>query len=256
VGNTSAAQGGIWNNAAGGNWGIPTNWSANSLPDGVDTQATFGSVIAASRTVSVDNNVTVGTLLFDNANAYTLSGSSSITLATTGGAASVTVNNGSHTIASPLVLSAANTTFAVTPAASVLTVSADLSAGASAITKTGAGTVQFKNVRAASLNVSGGTVAILADGTAAGVSKVTTLTLGAGAKLDLRDNKLITAGAVGTLSGNTYSDVTGLIQSGRNAGVSGKWSGSGIVTSQTLATTGNLTSIGVATAAQAKGISF
>src|SRR6185503_17777449 len=45
--------------------------------------------------------------------------------------------------------------------------------------------------------------------------------------------------------------VTPLIASGRNGG---GWGGSGIVTSQTQALSGNFTSIGVATAAQVKGI--
>src|SRR5205823_13689242 len=60
-------------------------------------------------------------------------------------------------------------------------------------------------------------------------------------RIDLQDNKLITTNAIGTLgSGNTYTGVTGLIQSGRNGG---GWNGSrGIVTSQTDATSGNFTS--------------
>jgi autotransporter-associated beta strand protein len=71
-------------------------------------------------------------------------------------------------------------------------------------------------------------------------------------KLDITDNKLITTSAIGTLgSGNTYSGVTGLIQSGRNGG---NWSGIGVVTSQTQAMTSSVTSIGVATASQVKGI--
>jgi autotransporter-associated beta strand protein len=72
-------------------------------------------------------------------------------------------------------------------------------------------------------------------------------------RLDLTDNKLITTSAVGSVTapGTTYSGVSGLIQSGRNGG---NWSGNGIVTSQSAATTGSLTSIGIATAAEAKAI--
>jgi len=98
-------------------------------------------------------------------------------------------------------------------------------------------------------------VQLSGEGTPPAVSHVTSLSVAPGAVLDLTSNKLITASAVGMLgSGNTYTGVTGLIQSGRNGGASGKWTGSGIVTSQTLATSGNLTGIGVATAAQAKDI--
>jgi hypothetical protein len=76
--------------------------------------------------------------------------------------------------------------------------------------------------------------------------------VGSSGRLDIQDNKIITASSVGTLgTGNTYTGVTGLIQSGRNGG---GWTGSGIVTSQTAATSGSLASIGIATAAQVKGI--
>jgi hypothetical protein len=78
-----------------------------------------------------------------------------------------------------------------------------------------------------------------------------TVSLAAGTKLDLSDNKLITSGAVGLYTGGHYTGITGLIESGRNGG---GWGGSGIVTSQNPAITGSLTTIAVATAAQAKGI--
>src|SRR5205814_523089 len=97
-----------------------------------------------------------------------------------------------------------------------------------------------------------GTLQVMPNGQGVGVSKVAALSVANGAKLDLTDNKLITSSAGGTLgTGNTYSGVTGLIQSGRNGG---GWGGSGIVTSQTSATTSNFTSIGVATAQQVKGL--
>jgi hypothetical protein len=76
------------------------------------------------------------------------------------------------------------------------------------------------------------------------------ITINAG-RLDIQDNKIITTMPVGIFNGSTYSDVTGLIESGRNGG---GWTGSGIVTSQSSATSGNSTSIGIATASQVKGI--
>jgi hypothetical protein len=71
-----------------------------------------------------------------------------------------------------------------------------------------------------------------------------------GGKLDLTDKKLISStDAVGSATGGVYSDVSGLIQSGRTT--SSNWSGGGIVTSQTQATNAsNYTSIGVASGAQ------
>src|SRR5205823_3993505 len=85
--------------------------------------------------------------------------------------------------------------------------------------------------------------------TAGGVSRVRLLSMTPGAQLDLTNNSLVITGQpVGTLSGSTYAGVTGLIQSGRNGG---NWNGSGIVTSSAG---GILTTLGVASAAQAKNI--
>src|SRR5207249_4485290 len=60
-------------------------------------------------------------------------------------------------------------------------------------------------------------------------------------------------GTLGTLSGNTYTNITGLIQSGRNGGppATGNWTGNGIVTTSA---SGNFTTLGVAKASAALGI--
>src|SRR5205807_6777507 len=69
------------------------------------------------------------------------------------------------------------------------------------------------------------------------------------------DNKLITRNAIGTLSsGNTYTGISGAIQSGRNGNSLPLWDGKGLVTTMTDATTSNYTTLGVATAAQVKNI--
>ena len=81
--------------------------------------------------------------------------------------------------------------------------------------------------------------------------KMPALSIAAGGKLDLSNNQLVTASPVGSWDGSAYTAVTGLIQSGR---ATGNWSGSGIITSRTDATTSSLTTLGIATAAQATGI--
>jgi hypothetical protein len=125
-----------------------------------------------------------------------------------------------------------------------------LSGGGSSTVSGGTLTANF--IRQNSLTVTTpGVVAINASGANANTSRVNSLTVTG--KLDLRDNKLIVNnGTIGTLSGATYTGLTGLIQSGRNGG---NWSGNGIITSQTLATAAGLTSIGIATAQQVKGLS-
>jgi hypothetical protein len=111
-----------------------------------------------------------------------------------------------------------------------------------------AGTVSRNN-----LTIAGGLVTMAATG-GAKVLQAQTLDINAGGKLDIGNNKVIVnlPLSVGTLgSGNTYTGVTGLIQSGHNGGA---WNGPGIMTSQSAAATSTFTSIGVATAAQVKGI--
>jgi hypothetical protein len=76
---------------------------------------------------------------------------------------------------------------------------------------------------------------------------------GSGSKLDIGNNKVIVvSGNVGTFgTTNTYSGLTGLIATGRNGG---GWTGGGIITTQTDATTSSFTSVGIATAQEVKGL--
>jgi hypothetical protein len=111
-------------------------------------------------------------------------------------------------------------------------------------------TLTVNHARQSTLTV-GGTVVVRPSAGASGVSRIDVLTIAVGGRFDLQDNKLITPSPVGTFNGTFYTDVSGLIRSGRNGG---GWTGSGIVTSQSSATSGNFTSIGVATAAQVKGV--
>jgi len=99
----------------------------------------------------------------------------------------------------------------------------------------------------------GGLLRLGASGNGSRFIQVQTLTIGAGARLDIGDNKLILKDAIGSWTGSAYTGVTGVIVSGRNGG---NWSGNGIVTSQSFATTSNFTSIGVASASDVRGIPF
>jgi hypothetical protein len=119
----------------------------------------------------------------------------------------------------------------------------------STITVLGGGSIAFGN----SNHVAGLTVNSTATATLnAGNNKTLRAdALSVAGRLDLKDNRLITPAAVGSATGGVYNGISGLIQSGRNGG---NWSGNGIVT--TMAGAADLTSIGVATAAQAKGIAF
>ncbi len=110
----------------------------------------------------------------------------------------------------------------------------------------------------ATINVGSGAVATATENpTPATTNKViNTTTVGTIAgKLDLTNNKLITTTAIGTVSGGIYTpgSILGLVQSGRAGGT---WTGNGIVTSETNAASPHvLTTLGVATGADVKGIS-
>ena len=231
-----------WNVNASGDWSSAGHWSG-AVPNSGGFIANFGPAITAARTVTTNVPRTLGAITFDSSNSYTIAGTGTLTIA--GGA--IGVRSGSHTVSVPLALSR-NTTIDVS-GGSVLTITQQLAAAAGlALTKAGPGTLSVKNVRAAELSINNGTVAVASNGGAGGTSRVQALTIAAGTKLDLTNNKLIVAsGDVGTSDGVNYSGLTGLIQSAHNAGA---WSGSGIATSQADALAG-LTSLGIATAEQA-----
>jgi autotransporter-associated beta strand protein len=101
------------------------------------------------------------------------------------------------------------------------------------------------------VTVSGGTLELTTGGGNNRVIHTPSIAVTGTGRLNIQDNKLVTATPVGTTTGTTYDGISGMIQSGRNGG---GWTGSGIVTSQTDATTSNFTSIGVATGQQVKGL--
>lgn len=96
-----AACQGSWNVDSDGNWSTPSNWTP-CVPNGQDDKATFGPVITAPRTITLDISPTVTFLNFNNSQSYTLIPSGTNTLIldqqSTGGRATITVANGSHFI--------------------------------------------------------------------------------------------------------------------------------------------------------------
>ena len=209
-----------------------------------------------------------------------------------GGKISAAANS---TLASPLQISGAGGEISCASATLNLNAAVAIDAGAQ-LTKTGAGTLQINGslssgaaaqltVSAGTLNLNsdgGGNLAITANSTtnfgatqhlaSLSVGIGATATLGAGgtkaivagvvsvsgasSRLDLKDNKLITHSALGSLSGGSYTGVLGLLAAGRNGGPPGQgnWAGGGIVTSTPQAVAGSFTALGAATASQVKTI--
>jgi hypothetical protein len=272
------------------NWSTAANWAGTFAPNGVEHDAAFNG---AGGTITLDLDVTLGTLKFNGSAGYTVD---------TATAKSITLNAGlgasridalaNVNVVNPKVTFATDTRIN-TASGATLTLGATENTAAKAITVAGGGTVNLTgtqtNGSGAILVVDSGTVNISSDGGAAGAlnqsvyvngtvnfsasqhlanlgvnpgglaaltpggnKSITTGTVAATGRLDLGDGKLIVKTTpTGTWNGAAYSDVTGLIASGRNGG---GWAGNGIVTSQTQAVTSNLTTIGVATASQVKGI--
>ncbi len=111
VPNTGAAY--TWGNTGSGTWAGGTNWkdAANlsvTNPGGTGTTSVFGTAITANSTVTLDAARSAGYLVFSGSNGYTITPSSNerITMAVSGGSASIsTSNTGVNTIGAGLTLS-------------------------------------------------------------------------------------------------------------------------------------------------------
>jgi autotransporter-associated beta strand protein len=113
-------------------------------------------------------------------------------------------------------------------------------------------------VNSSSLNVSGGTAQLDNGGASARVIKTPSLSVTNTGKIDLTNNKMIVAGAdAGSWTGNNYTGISGLVKNGQGTISGGQptWNGNGIITTESDAAALGLTTIGVASAATAKGIS-
>src|SRR5439155_1760821 len=96
-----------WNVATGGDWTGFGNWSSG-VPNGVDAEADFFSAINATRTIFADTPITLGTMRFNNANMYHVTGGASLTMQVSTGSALIDVQAGTHKINLPLII-ASNT---------------------------------------------------------------------------------------------------------------------------------------------------
>jgi hypothetical protein len=228
-----------WKTNGSGSWSDNANWTGRN-PNELGAIASFTNGITAPATVTVDAARTVAQINFNNANSYTLAGTSTITLDVSAdgfgaaqGVPEIAVLSGSHTISAPISLPR-SAILHVAPAGSVLTLSHDvIGAATSSLTKTGAGRVDMKNVRTSELKIDGGTVRVLATGTAnttSSTSRIEKLTIAGGpaaptAKLDLGNNSMVIDYSGGTI----IDDMRQLLKSGYN---NGSWNGNGIISNR------------------------
>jgi fibronectin-binding autotransporter adhesin len=164
-----------WNVDAAGTWTTASNWTP-SEPNGAGDTATFGSVITAPRTVTLNANRTIGNVVFDNANSYTLAPAAAQTLTMGDGTGSrqLQVITGSHTISAPVALASNVGVDVVTGQSLALTGSVS---GGGTLTKTSGGTLRLtgSNSYTGDTTVSGGAIEFTAGAISSGV-----VTLGGG----------------------------------------------------------------------------
>jgi len=141
-----------------GAWSTAAQWSPAGKPNAADQWAVFGNFGPGALTVTLDQDVTVGTLRFDGYTNYTISGPSRLTFSVTSGTAGIESNRlldplatGAATIAVPITLSAS--LLVNHNSGGTLTLSGAVS-GAGGIIKDKGGTLVLAN----SNTYSGGTV--------------------------------------------------------------------------------------------------
>jgi hypothetical protein len=177
-----------WNRDADASWSNSANW-LGGVPNASNVRATFGSAITAPRTITLSSEQIVGTVSFNSAQRYTLSGPGTLNL-TSSGRSLVEVLSGSHTIAAPVNFS--NSATLSVESSSTLTMSGEMSSNASVnLTKTGPGTLEVRQARASSLTIAQGRVRVLPDGSSAALSRLDTLNISSPAALDLENNDLV-----------------------------------------------------------------
>ncbi|MBX7066139.1 MAG: autotransporter domain-containing protein [Parachlamydiales bacterium] len=106
VSNLSSAT---WNLDANANWNVNGNWTLPAIfPNGIDAIADFGTIITNNRTVTLGQNLTVGTVIFNDNNNYLVTGANTLTFDVSVGNGILTVNNGggngAHTLSCPISL--------------------------------------------------------------------------------------------------------------------------------------------------------
>ena len=113
--------------------------------------------------------------------------------------------------------------------------------GNGVVYKAGAGNLALPNARQAFLKVYDGNVRINPNGTPSGTSKIQSLWLYPGTRLDLTDNALVTSS---TNSYYTFGGLIGVIKSGY---ANGSWTGEGITSSTAAMTPGHALGVAKAT---------
>jgi hypothetical protein len=142
-----------WSVDASGDWNVAGNWSTGVVPNAVGAEADFFGAISSNHTVFTDQAVSVGTINFNNANMYEITGTGSLTLQTTSGNAQVIVQQGTQEINLPTAI-ASNTIFNVAGGATLIVANPLTINSGKSLTQTGAGTVTYQSIITVNSNAS------------------------------------------------------------------------------------------------------
>ena len=101
-GTLTVGQPNAWDGSADSSWNNPANWTNNIVPNGIDAVANFLDAVLAPSIVTVNSDVTVGTINFNSADGYTIGGPAEITFNSFSGNARINVQSGNHTVSAPV----------------------------------------------------------------------------------------------------------------------------------------------------------
>ena len=234
----SAPAAEVWQPDGGGEFTLGTNWMSGNVPTGTNSTAHLGQTDSPS-TITVSTPQTLGLLELNNSNGYTFTGGGTLTMVNSiRGAGAVDVDAGHQTISSPISFERSGIFTILDPNASLSLTGVVDSVGKD-FRKAGPGAMDVANVRANALKISGGTLTIRANGTAAGVTKVTSLDISYNASvgsiaftpiatMQLNNNPLI-------IDYTGTSPTTTLRNSLKGAYNGGAWTGQGLTSSNVTA---------------------
>ncbi len=230
-----------WGLNASGDWNEENNWLRGAAPNAAGAEADFFGAVSQSTTVYTDTPVTLGTLNFNNANTYQITGAGSLTLQASTGSAQIIVQAGTQEINLPMTI-ASNTTINVSTGAQLIIANPITIDSGMSIVQTGGGNVVYQSI----INI--GSNASVAFASSANVN---TLQLPANAKASLATgsqtvlsvNDLALTGGTLDVGANTlvinYAAGQSPIASIREALISGfnggTWNGTGITSSAAMA---------------------
>ena len=183
-----------WSGTNGdGSWttdGVGGNWNGGVQPDSLGAVANFGSLATTPQTVTLNGGKTVGSIIFNNANSFTIgTNTDAITLNNGIAAGAISATTGSHTINAPIAL---NGNANITPGASTgITFGGIISGIGRSLTFSGAGasTLNAANTYSGGTTLSAGTLNLGNDAALGGGP----LTISAGTTIDNTKGSLLTS---------------------------------------------------------------